>query len=105
MITSLFMSKVKKSEYIKYSRTLARKLYSNGCWGKGSLHEENMLAGLPDKAIGKEVLKALVKQRIVCCKKHKFGPKYYLNDERRDKIQEIIKEKGTRSIIPMLLMI
>lgn len=64
-----------------------------------------MLSGFPDNTIAKEVLKALVKQRIICCKKHKRGPKYYLNDDRRDKIQEIVKEKGMRSIIPLLLML
>jgi len=99
------MAKVKRSDYIKYSRTLVRKLYSNGCWGKGSIHEEHLLAGLPDLAKGKEVLKALVKQRIIFSKKHKRGPKYYLNNDRLDKIREIIKEKGTRSIIPILLML
>ena len=99
------MPKIKKSEYIKYSRTLVRKLKANGCWGNGSLHEEHLFAGLPDMAIGKEVLKALVKQRIICSKKHKRGPKYYLNDDRRDKIDEIAKEKGPRSIIPLLLML
>jgi len=97
--------KVHKSDYIKYSRFLVKKLYTKGCWGDGSLHEEHLLSGLPDLAIGKEVLKALVKQRIIFSKKHKRGPKYYLNDDRRDKIDEIAKEKGTKSIIPLLLMI
>ena len=34
-----------------------------------------------------------------------FLEKYYLNMKRYDKIQEIIKEKGNSSIIPILLML
>jgi hypothetical protein len=100
------MAKPKRSEYIKYSRTLVRKLLSKGYWGAGSLHEEHLIDDtLPDKSKAREVLKALVKQEIICCKKHKYGPKYFLNTDKREKISEIAKEKGTRSIIPLLLMI
>ena len=96
---------VKKSEYINYSRTIVRKLYVSGCWGKGSMYEDHLLTGMPDKNISKQVLKALVKQKIILKKKKIYGEKYYLNDEKREKIGEIIKEKGRTSIIPMLLMI
>jgi hypothetical protein len=99
------MSKIKKSEYIKYSRTLVRKLYSTGCWGKGSMYEDNLLDGLPDKTIGRKVLNALIKQRIIIGKKKKYGHKYYLNTARMDKAREIVKEQGNKSIIPILLMI
>ena len=99
------MPKIKKSEYIKYSRTLVRKLYSTGCWGAGSMYEDNLLDGLPDKSIGRKVLDALIKQRIIIGKKKKYGHKYYQNTERMDKIKEIVKEQGNSSIIPILLMI
>ena len=69
------------------------------------MHEENATAGLPDNTIAKKVLEALVKQNICCKKKKEHGWKYYLNIDRYDKIREIIKEIGNKSIIPVLLMI
>jgi len=97
--------KVNKSDYIKYSRFILRKLHRATCYGKGSMYEENVVAGLPDRGISKEVLVALVKQAICCKKKKGHGWKYYLNMERYDKIKEIIKETGKDSIIPVLLML
>ena len=97
--------KVNKSDYIKYSRFILRKLHRATCYGKGSMYEENVVAGLPNREIAKKVLEALIKQRIVCKKKKEHGWKYYLNMERYDKIKEIIKEKGKRSIVPLLLML
>ena len=69
------------------------------------MYEENVIAGLPDGGIAKEMLAALVKQKICGKKKKEHGWKYYLNMERLDKIKEIIKETGTKSIIPILLML
>lgn len=69
------------------------------------MYEENVVAGLPDKVIAKEVLAALVKQNICGKKKKEHGWKYYLNMDRYDKIKEIIQEKGNSSIIPILLML
>ena len=69
------------------------------------MYEENVVAGLPEKAIAKEVLIALVKQNICQKKKKVHGWKYYLNMDRYDKIKEMIKEKGNSSIIPILLML
>ena len=97
--------KMHKSDYIKYSRFIVRKLYKSTCYGKGSMYEENVAAGLPDKGIAKKVLAALVKQKICGKKKKEHGWKYYLNMDRYDKIKEIIKETGSSSIIPMLLML
>ncbi len=101
------MVKVKKSEYIKLSRTLIKKLYDETCFGKGSIYIENLKKGIPKDYIGKveTVLNALVKQNICGRKKKKYGWKYYLNIKRLDKIREIIKEKGPISIISILLMI
>jgi len=97
--------KIYKSNYIKYSRFIVKKLHKTTCYGAGSMYEENVVAGLPNKEIAKKVLEALVKQRIVCKKKKEHGWKYYLNIGRYDKIKEIIKEIGYNSIIPVLLMI
>ncbi|HLC57700.1 MAG TPA: hypothetical protein VJH95_03960 [Candidatus Nanoarchaeia archaeon] len=97
--------KVHKSEYIGYSRVIVRKLHRSCCYGVGSMYEDNVVTGIPDKGVARKVLDALVRQSIVCKKKKEHGGKYYLNMERYDKIKEIIKEKGNRSIIPMLLML
>ena len=97
--------KVHKSDYIKYSRFIVRKLHRSTCYGAGSMYEDNVTTGLPDKGVAKKVLDALVKQNIVCKKKKEHGWKYYLNMDRYDKIKEIIKEKGNRSIVPILLML
>jgi hypothetical protein len=97
--------KMHKSDYIKYSRAIVRKLHHNGCYGTGSMYEDNVVKGLPDISIAKKVLEALVKQSIACKKKKEHGWKYYLNMDRYDKIREIIKETGKESIIPILLLL
>src|SRR3989338_1915814 len=97
--------KVHKSDYIKYCRFIVRKLHKSTCYGAGSMYEQNAIAGLPNAGIAKKVLEALVKQRICCKKKKEHGWKYYLNMDRYDKIKEIIKETGSKSIIPVLLMV
>ena len=101
------MAKVKKSEYIKISRMLVRKLYDETCFGKGSLYIETLKKGVSKEYLNKIeiVLEALVKQKICCKKKKEHGWKYYLNMDRYDKIKEIIKETGSNSIIPILLML
>jgi len=83
--------KVRKSDYIKISKVLVRKLYKLGCWGKGSLYEDELKDGFPCEEKGKVlvVASALVKQKILAKKPKKYGFKYYLNPERRDKIDEI----------------
>ncbi|MAG15699.1 hypothetical protein CMO88_01415 [Candidatus Woesearchaeota archaeon] len=83
--------KVTKSEYIQISKSLIIKLYKLGCWGKGSLYEDELKDGFPSDDKGKVlvVADALVKQKILCKKAKKYGFKYYLNQERRDKIDEI----------------
>lgn len=87
------MVKVKKSEYIKLSKTLVKKLFDETCFGKGSLYIETLRKGIPNGYIDKvePVLEALVKQNICGKKKKERGWKYYLNIERLDKIKEIIK--------------
>ncbi len=99
--------KVKRSEYIRLSRTVVRKLFAQNCFGKGSVYIHVLKSGIPNEDLGKVeiVLEALIKQNICCKKKKEHGWKYYLNMERYDKIREIIKETGGNSIIPMLLML
>lgn len=97
--------KIYKSDYIKYSRAIVRKLHRDCCYGVGSMYEENIVKELPEKGIAKKVLEALRKQKICLRKKKKHGWKYYLNRDRKDKIKQIIKETGKKSIIPILLML
>lgn len=101
------MVKIKKSDYIKISRTIIRKLFDLTCFGKGSVYIQVLKSGFPKDQLDKIdiVLGALVKQKICCKKKKGFGWKYYLNMERYSKIIEIIKEKGESSIIPVLLLL
>ena len=97
--------KIHKSDYVKYSRFIVRKLHKTGCYGVGSMYEENVIKGLPNAGIAKKVLQALTKQSICLRKKKEHGWKYYLNKERLAKIKEITKETGRQSIIPILLML
>ena len=85
--------KIKRSDYIIISKALLRKLYSAGCWGEGSLYEVHLKDGFPPEEKGKVLIiaNALIKQGIVCKKRKKYGFKYYLNAEKRDKIKEILK--------------
>ena len=96
--------KIKKSDYIKISRSLIKKLYKLGCWGKGSLYEVELKDGFPSEEKGKIIIIAdsLVKQKILCKKPKKYGFKYYLNTERIDKIKEIIREKRRSSLLLVL---
>jgi len=86
------MMKIKRSEYIAISKSIIRKLYSCGCWGEGSLYEDNLKDGFPPEERGKivDVANALVRQGILCKKSKKYGLKYFLNTERREKINEIL---------------
>ncbi len=100
------MAKIKKSEYISISRTIIRKLYDETCFGKGSLYVETLTSGIPKVHTNKvePVLNALIKQEICVKKKKKHGWKYYLNMKRINKIREIIKEKGNRSLLAFLII-
>lgn len=101
------MVKVKRSEYIRISRTVVKKLFDSTCFGKGSAYIHVLKSGIPKEDLDKveTVLEALVKQKICGKKKKEHGWKYYLNMDRLNKIKEIIKETGSSSIIPILLML
>jgi len=101
------MVKPKRSEYIRISRTIVKKMFDLNCFGKGSLYIYVIKSAVSKEDLDKvsAVLEALIKQDICCKKKKKHGWKYYLNMDRYDKIKEIIKEKGRKSVIPILLML
>ena len=106
VLTENKLRNMKKSQYIRISKTIIQKLNSNGCWGKGSMYENNLKNGI--KEPGKDidlVIKALEKQRIICSKTHKFGKKFYLNKYKRDKIGEIIKEKPRKRNSLLLILL
>ena len=113
-VMGTIMTKVKRSEYILISRIVCRTLFRANCFGKGSMYLDNLVKGLSDREFIRLnitrnkveiVLDALVKQKICGKKKKKHGWKYFLNMERYDKIGEIVKECGKKSIIPILLML
>jgi len=108
------MTKVKRFEYIIVSRVICRTLFKERCWGKNDLYFNNLAKGLSDRDFDKtkitkdkikKIIAALVQQEILCKKKKMRGWKYYLNKNRKDKIKEICKEVGKKSIIPILLML
>lgn len=82
-------------------------MFDLNCFGKGSVYINVLKSGIPKEDLDKVeiVLDALIKQKICVKKKKEHGWKYYLNMDRYDKIKQIIKEKGSNSIIPMLLML
>mgnify|MGYP001569023461 FL=1 len=99
------MAKIKKSEYIIISKKIIRLLLRETCWGKGSMYLDNIKkSGFKDYEVPlvEDVIKALVRQRLVMKKKHKHGWKYFLNNEKREKLFSIAKEIGKR--ISSLLM-
>jgi len=101
------VAKVKRSEYIRISRTIVKKLFDQNCFGKGSVYINVLKSGMPKEDLDKVeiVLESLVKQNICGKKKKEHGWKYHLNMDRYDKIKEIIKEKGSNSMIPILLLL
>ena len=108
------MAKVKRSEYIIVTRIICKTLFSEGCFGKGSMYFDNFTKGLCNRETKKLnitkdkvkiVVDALIKQKIICKKMKEHGWKYYLNMDRYDKIKEIIKETDRSSIIPLLLLL
>ena len=84
--------KISKNDYLKISKTLIKKLYKLGCWGKGSLYQDNLTNGFPTNEKRKVLIVAesLVKQNMLCKKPKKYGTKYYLNIEMKNKIEKII---------------
>ena len=99
------MAKIKKSEYIIISKKIVRLLLRETCWGKGSMYLDNIKkSGFKYQEIPlvEDVINGLVKQGLVMKKKHKHGWKYFLNNERRDKLFSIAKEVGRKASILLL---
>jgi len=102
------MVKIRKSEYIIISKKIIRLLLRETCWGKGSMYLNNIKrSGFKDNEIQlvEHVINGLIKQGLVKKKKHKHGWKYYLNNEKREKLFSIAKEikKRISTLILFLL--
>ncbi len=99
------MARISKGNYVNISRVIVKILFRMNCFGKGSACFQTIKSGFKKHELEKlhKVLEALIRQEIVLKKKKEHGWKYYLNTERLDKIREIIREKGRKSIIPILL--
>ena len=72
---------------------IVRKLYVQGCWGKGHLLLIRLTKGVPasDKKFVKDVIKELIKMQIMFAKKTKHGLALYLNKDKLQEIEERIK--------------
>ena len=101
------MVKVKKSEYIIVSKKIIRLLLRETCWGKGSMYLDNIKkSGFKDNEIPlvEDIINGLVKQGLAMKKKHKYGWKYHLNNEKRGKLFGIAKEIGKTSSLILFLI-
>jgi len=79
----------------KVKKTIIRKLYSAGCWGKGHMLMERFKSGLPAHYQGyvTDALDELIKERIICAYgRTKYGPAFYLNISKKKEIEEMIFE-------------
>lgn len=87
------MPKLKRSEYIRISKTIVRKLFDAGCFGKRSFYIHVLQETIPPQDKGKvpAVVDALIKQGILGKKKKLRGWKYFLRREKMDKIREIVR--------------
>jgi len=105
LLEYLKIMKIHKSEYIKISRTIITRLRILDCWGKGSVYIVVLKSGFPPEQMDKvkKVLEGLVKQQLIMKKKKEHGWKYFLNKERQDKIKDICKEIGGKSLILFLI--
>ena len=76
--------KIKKSDYIKHSKAIIKKLYIEKCYGKGSVYIDVLKSAIPKHSVKKVdiIIDALIKQGIIIRKKKQHGWKYYLNKDR-----------------------
>ena len=84
---------ISNDAFQKVKCAIVRKLYMQGCWGKGHLLYIRLTKGIPnqDKIFAKEAAKELIKMKIMSAKKTKHGIAMYLNKEKLHEIEELIK--------------
>ena len=90
IIKKLGMPVIGEARYQKIRRTILRKLYSKGAWGKGHMLLDNLKSGVPSHLRGYVacVVKDLVKDGLI-----KFygptanGHAYHLNIEKKKEIE------------------
>ncbi len=101
------MTKIRKSEYIIISKKIIRLLLRETCWGKGSMYLDNIKkSGFKDNEVPlvEDIINGLIKQGLVKKKKHKHGWKYYLNNEKREKLFAIAKEVSKWSTLILFIL-
>ena len=87
------MKKYKNTTYL-IKKSIIKKLYSTGCWGKGHMLMDRFKSGLPAHLKGEVqyAVKELAKEKIICVYgKTKHGLAVYLNISKKKEIEEIIE--------------
>jgi len=80
-----------EAEHKKLRRTILRKLYSKGAWGKSHLLFERLQSGMPPHLYGfvKDVLADLLKEGfVVFYGKTLHGDAYHLNISKKTEIEK-----------------
>ena len=80
-------------KYWKIRRTVLRKLYSKGAWGKGHMLLGNLKSGIPSHLRGYvvSIVKELEKEGLIkFYGPTNYGPAYHLSIEKKKKIESEI---------------
>ena len=75
------------------AKSVLRKLYSAGCWGKGHLLVDRLKSGIPSHLRGnvKEALTSLIKEGLVIVYgRTKHGVAVHLNIAKKEEIEQIV---------------
>jgi len=87
------MANISSEDYIKIRKTILRKMYSKGAWGKGHILFERLQSGIPSHLYGfvKDVLRDLAKEELVLVYgKTLHGDAYHLNISKKSEIEKEI---------------
>lgn len=77
-------------------KTLMRKLYTMGCWGKGHVCESNLKKGFPPhlKGFVLEVADELRKEGFMVMRPSSHDRQWHLNFDKKNEIEKIIGAAG-----------
>ncbi len=86
--------KITESVFNEIQKTLLKKLYKLGCWGKGHVSESNLPKGFPPHLRGLvlDVAYELRKQEFLVMRPSGHDRQWYLNFVKRIEIELIIHE-------------
>ncbi len=74
-------------------KTILKKLYKLGCWGKGHVSESNLPKGFPPHLRGLVLEEAseLRKEELLVMRPSGHDRQWYLNFAKREEIEELIR--------------